>query len=1086
MLEHRVLARTPLSRASPGFQKSQLPMKTNVLLLCLFLPLSAATVCAQGTAFTYQGRLNDGAAPAGGIYDLRFTIYDSSGGPAVVAGPLTNSATAVSNGLFTATLDFGAGVFTGANRWLEIGVRTNGAGAFVTLTPRRPLTPSPYAIYSANSAVAATANGVAPGSVTGAGIAAGTITAANIGNGQVIKSLNGLTDNVTISPGAGIGITGIGNGLLISSVAWNQAGNTGTSPTNGNFLGTIDFQPLELRVNGQRALRLEPVNDSNHSNIVNVVNGSSVNSAASGTMGATIGGGGAGNFFGVPYSNSVSGDFGTVSGGFGNTIQSNSFAATIAGGNGNTIQSAGGATISGGQANTIEAGADFSSIVGIGNNIRAASYRSTVGGGFNTIEPSSYDSTIAGGAQNTIQRTAFWSTIGGGNLNVISSNASRSTIVGGYGNIVLSNATYATISGGIFNRAGPYSFAAGSRAEATNQGTFVWADTSDFVPFSSVRSNEFAVRALGGARFVTGGAGLTVDGAVISTVHTTTDIVNRSNMVNVVNGSSVNSVAAGVRGATISGGGAGNYDGVAYTNSIAADLGTIAGGAGNTIQSLSDGAAIGGGSRNKVLGAFNAAIAGGADNTIQNGASSAFIGGGQFNNIQAFAGYTAIGGGLGNVNSGLYSAIAGGNGNSTTGNAAAIGGGSSNTAGQEGTVAGGSFNNAGLDAAIAGGVQNTNSGFAGAIGGGTQNTIRNTSQFSVIAGGTGNTISDGNAATIAGGAANTVRAFEGSIGGGQVNTIQVSADHSTIGGGGLNTIVGSGLLAVYSTISGGRRNSTQTNAVYATIGGGFTNTILAESSFATISGGASNTITGSYGTVAGGDQNTAGTNSLAAGHRARALHTGSFVWSDATEQDFASTGTNQFLIRATGGVGINTNNPAGAALNVVGTVKATAFQGDGSGLSNVSAGALGNYLFAYTTGLQIVGAGSVFQDITLTTDGQINGWTHILGSAQYTNTQAGLYLIHYDAQASSTAATGTNVSVRVALNGVEVPGSQSSSSIATSFLQVVPLSKSFIASVNASDALTLQFTGSSPAVRLVNAGSGSTRPSVSLTITRIQ
>jgi hypothetical protein len=69
---------------------------------------------AQGTAFTYQGRLNDGANPASGIYDLRFTTYDAVNNGAAAGGAIANVATAVSNGLFTVTLDFGAGVFTGA------------------------------------------------------------------------------------------------------------------------------------------------------------------------------------------------------------------------------------------------------------------------------------------------------------------------------------------------------------------------------------------------------------------------------------------------------------------------------------------------------------------------------------------------------------------------------------------------------------------------------------------------------------------------------------------------------------------------------------------------------------------------------------------------------------------------------------------------------------------------------------------------------------------------------------------------------------------------------------------------------------
>jgi hypothetical protein len=79
-------------------------------------------------------------------------------------------------------------------------------------------------------------------------------------------------------------------------------------------------------------------------------------------------------------------------------------------------------------------------------------------------------------------------------------------------------------------------------------------------------------------------------------------------------------------------------------------------------------------------------------------------------------------------------------------------------------------------------------------------------------------------------------------------------------------------------------------------------------------------VSGSRSTVPGGDRNSAGTNSFAAGHRAKATHTGSFVWADSTDADFATTGANQFLIRASGGVGIGTTNPA-SALHVNGTAR---------------------------------------------------------------------------------------------------------------------------------------------------------------------
>ena len=58
-----------------------------------------------------------------------------------------------------------------------------------------------------------------------------------------------------------------------------------------------------------------------------------------------------------------------------------------------------------------------------------------------------------------------------------------------------------------------------------------------------------------------------------------------------------------------------------------------------------------------------------------------------------------------------------------------------------------------------------------------------------------------------------------------------------------------------------------------------------------------------------------GLNSFAAGRRAKALHDGAFVWADATDADFASTADNQFNIRATGRVRVDTGSAAGVTLN---------------------------------------------------------------------------------------------------------------------------------------------------------------------------
>ncbi|MEW5924641.1 MAG: hypothetical protein AB1746_11700 [Candidatus Zixiibacteriota bacterium] len=142
-----------------------------------------------------------------------------------------------------------------------------------------------------------------------------------------------------------------------------------------------------------------------------------------------------------------------------------------------------------------------------------------------------------------------------------------------------------------------------------------------------------------------------------------------------------------------------------------------------------------------------------------------------------------------------------------------------------------------------------------------------------------------------------------------------SGDSSTIGGGSFNQTFG-----VISVIAGGHANTA--GGIGSTISGGSANN--AGGNYSTISGGFNNTAPGDFSIVPGGSDNDAtGFYSYAAGHRAKAFHDGSFVWADHTDDDFGSTGADQFIIRAGGGVGIGTNNPTGI-LDVAG------YSGDGS------------------------------------------------------------------------------------------------------------------------------------------------------------
>ena len=187
-----------------------------------------------------------------------------------------------------------------------------------------------------------------------------------------------------------------------------------------------------------------------------LIGGSPVNYVGGGVVGATIGGGGATNYNGSSYTNSVTGSFGTVGGGLGNTV------------------SGGDATVAGGYEN-LASGRSYATVGGGANNTASGIQGATVGGGVNNLASGAYDPTVSGGGNN--QATG----------------------------------NYATVPGGLSNVAGgEYSFAAGQQAQATNQGAFVWADSQNAI-FGSLTNDSFDVRAQGGVRFVTSGAGLSVD-----------------------------------------------------------------------------------------------------------------------------------------------------------------------------------------------------------------------------------------------------------------------------------------------------------------------------------------------------------------------------------------------------------------------------------------------------------------------------------------------------------------------------------------------------------------------------------------------
>ena len=461
---------------------------------------------------------------------------------------------------------------------------------------------------------------------------------------------------------------------LYATKNWGLGGNAGTTPGT-NYLGTSDDQALELKVNGQRALRIEP-----NATSPNLISGYSGNAVDAGIYGATIGGGGTsgsscGPNIDQPCWNRVRGDYNVIGGGIGNTASG--YWATVGGGGDNTA-SGDLATVGGGGDNT--AGGDFYATVGGGYSNTASGDWATVGGGHSNTA-SGYLSTVGGGQGNTTTvggatvggggdntASGYWATVGGGQGNTASGNwatvgggqgntasAGEATVGGGDHNTASGNLAtvggggdntasghWATVGGGRFNTAsGDYSFAAGHQAKANTQGSFIWAD-STAVDFVSAASNEFAARAGGGVRLVVGSGALRIEPNATSP--------------NMIGGSSSNAVDAGKVGTTIGGGGvSGSACGWTIDqpcwNRVLGSFGTVGGGSANT---ASDDATVGGGHFNTASNG-GATVGGGYFNTASNGGAT--VGGGYSNT--ASGNWATVGGGFDNTASGDYSFAAG-------------------------------------------------------------------------------------------------------------------------------------------------------------------------------------------------------------------------------------------------------------------------------------------------------------------------------------------------------------------------------------------------------------------------------------------
>lgn len=958
----------------------------------LTIPVLASTdnLHAQGTAFTYQGRLNANGNPGNGNYDLTFALFNNaSTNTGQVGATLTNLGVGVTNGLFTVMLDFGAN-FPGTSRWLAIGVRTNGGGAFTALHPLQPLTPTPYAITAG-----------------GASNLLGTVAAAQLTGTIPLAQLPGAV--ITNNDASSVSLTGAfaGNGAGLTNLALNALNSGGTLglASNGNTFvsaGTIVvgnepyFLTIASNLNGLGRVDMVVANAGDGTLTILTNNGQGqfgveatpqVGVVPDAVAVADV------NHDGKPDLICANYNDGTL------TVLTNSGSGFIS----NAILTVGPQPLSVaavtnlnglGNVDLVSANSGTNTLtVWTNNGAGKFLLKGTLTVGPKPVSVVAGDLTHQGrpdliSANDGTNTLTVLINIGGGAFvpvtYVVGNGPSAVAAVDvngdGWLDLVCANETDGTLSvltnngtgDGTLTLASTVTMPLGVQTFAVadlngdgkpdlicaniDQGLQVALNTGNGTysfncileppgPDSAAVFNGLVAADINGdgrvdlvtADFNSNYLAVLLNETGAPSVELTAASQTGGLRVapgflgvpNLINGSAFNLIGPGVDGSVIAGGGS-----ATAINQILASDSAIGGGTSNTVQFVANYSSIGGGFQNTTDGEY-AFIGAGQQNTAQG--SSSVVGGGDTNSALA-----------------TESFIGGGALNTASANGAVIGGGTSNSIlGQNAVIVGGAQNvNNAPNGFVGAGQQNNQNGQGGVIAGGMGNVVN--ASYGTVGGGMSNNINGSGAYdTVAGGQNNKAGGLYSSVGGGWSN--QATQPGAVVGGGGYDgtSSIGNVASGVASVIGGGLGNQNSGN--YGTIGGGYLNTN--QGVYTTISGGYENNVGGFYTTISGGYRNLSGalyatipggyenvvgaSYAMAAGQQAQALHQGAFVWADSQNSVFQSTANNQFNVRANGGARFVTS---GSGMTLDGPISATSFSGNANGLTNLPAGNLAGTL----------------------------------------------------------------------------------------------------------------------------------------------
>jgi len=942
-------------------------MKTYVpLTLLLACSASLLTAAPLGTAFTYQGKLADAGQPADGVYDFRFAIYDAATDGAEVGGPLTNTAVVVSNGLFTRTLDFGESVFTGDARWLEIGVRLSGGGAFAALTPRQPVTSTPYAL---------SAGSVPGGTITTAMLANGAVTAAKIAPGAVSQlgtpsgadtdavqvTNGGLVGVGTDTPQAGLHLT-TGRDLFAPTWLAELVDNRG-SWTNlaGDCRVAVSGNLLALSSFANDALTL--VNISNPAAPVSwwsAQDGSGPFTNLNGASGLAL----SGSLLAVAardedavtlvdVSNPATpvwravirdgiGGFNDLDGAVAVDLTGNLLVVAALNDHAVTlvdVQNPTSPTLLGLMKDGFN---DFNDLGGAAAVARQGNLLAIAGSADNAVtlvdigQPSAPGllSTLRNGSRGFTNLTGPVAVALSGDLLAIAAYTDNAVTLVDVSD-PSSPVRLATLRDGV----GGFNALAGA-AGVLFQGDLLWIAANAELALTAVDVSRPTAPVLKGVLRDGFGRFAHFEGLRSLALSGSTVVAGAFSAVTLLEGAPVQVGLASegwvgigtttpaaalhvVGNLTVEGAGVAQIQAAHVELGASTANGNYATAMGNSTATGSYASAAG-----KALAAGDYATALG-DSTASGDYSLA-------------AGRQTVASGVGSVALGVTNtasgdhSVAAGQRTTASGMGSVALGTSNTVSGDFSTIAGGRSNTASSVSSFVGsGLQNSvgpDAGFSGIVAG-LNNSIGSDSTNSFIGAGRGNVIETlAPESVIVGGVGNSIISNQRSafIGGGARNEIRLDNQHAVIVGGRDNRI---GTNTVISLVVGGGENVIGNNVDGGLMVGGFRNDILGSPNpdrreiAPILLGGSDNEIgrESSWAVILGGDNNRIGTNcasaitvggtnnlvadncgfSFAAGRRSRVNHFGAFVWADSQNASFASAGVNTFNIRAEGGVHLN-------------------------------------------------------------------------------------------------------------------------------------------------------------------------------------